>query len=38
VLKAEPQERTTRLVLSWLVGRQLRRGLGLLGIEAPERM
>ncbi|HET6338284.1 MAG TPA: arginine--tRNA ligase [Polyangiales bacterium] len=38
VLKAEPRERTARLVLAWLVGRQLRRGLGLLGIEAPERM
>lgn len=38
VLKADPQERTARLVLAWLVGRQLRRGLGLLGIDAPERM
>lgn len=38
VLKAEPAERTARLVLAWLVGRQLRRGLGLLGIEAPDRM
>jgi arginyl-tRNA synthetase len=38
VLKADPQERTARLMLAWLVGRQLRRGLGLLGIEAPDRM
>jgi len=38
VLKAEPGERAARLLLAWLVGRQLQRGLGLLGIEAPERM
>jgi arginyl-tRNA synthetase len=38
VLKAAPEERTTRLVLAWLVGRQLRTGLHLLGIAAPERM
>jgi arginyl-tRNA synthetase len=38
VLKAEPRERSARLILAWLVGRQLRRGLTLLGIAAPERM
>lgn len=38
VLKAEPVDRTARLLLAWLVGRQLQRGLGLLGIQAPQRM
>ncbi|HKP64068.1 MAG TPA: arginine--tRNA ligase [Polyangiales bacterium] len=38
VLKAEPEDRDARLMLAWSVGRQVRRGLGLLGIEAPERM
>jgi arginyl-tRNA synthetase len=38
VLKAEPAEREARLRLAWLVARQLRRGLGLLGIDAPQRM
>lgn len=38
VLKAEAGEREARLRLAWLVARQLRRGLGLLGIEAPQRM
>jgi arginyl-tRNA synthetase len=38
VLKAEPAERSARLALAWLVARQLHRGLGLLGIEAPPRM
>jgi arginyl-tRNA synthetase len=38
VLKAPPPERSARLALAWLVARQLQRGLGLLGIEAPPRM
>ena len=38
VLKAEGETRTTRLGLCWLTARQLERGLGLLGIDAPERM
>ncbi len=38
VLKAEPESRRTRLLLCWLTVRQLSRGLGLLGIDAPERM
>jgi arginyl-tRNA synthetase len=38
VLKAEATARQSRLALAWLCARQLRRGLGLLGIEAPERM
>jgi arginyl-tRNA synthetase len=38
VLKAEGAQRDTRLALCWLSARQLRRGLELLGIEAPERM
>ena len=38
VLKAEPDQRRTRLVLCWLTARQLARGLSLLGIDTPERM
>jgi arginyl-tRNA synthetase len=38
VLKAEGAARRTRLLLCWLTARQLARGLGLLGIAAPERM
>jgi arginyl-tRNA synthetase len=38
VLKAEGAERRARLLLCWLTARQLGRGLGLLGIAAPERM
>ncbi|MBK7581622.1 MAG: arginine--tRNA ligase [Myxococcales bacterium] len=39
VLKAESEEvRASRLALSELTARVLERGLGLLGIEAPERM
>jgi arginyl-tRNA synthetase len=38
VLKAGPEDRDARLMLAWSVGRQVRRGLGLLGIDAPERM
>ncbi|MFI5305903.1 MAG: arginine--tRNA ligase [Polyangiales bacterium] len=38
VLKAQPEARRTRLILCWLSARQLRRGLELLGIAAPERM
>jgi arginyl-tRNA synthetase len=38
VLRAEPHERQSRLLLVALCARQLRRGLGLLGIRAPERM
>ena len=38
VLKADPADREARLMLAWCVGRQLRRGLGLLGIDAPDRM
>jgi len=38
VLKAEGAARRTRLLLCWLTTRQLARGLGLLGIAAPERM
>lgn len=38
VLKSEGAERRTRLLLCWLTARQLRRGLSLLGIDAPERM
>jgi arginyl-tRNA synthetase len=38
VLKAEGAVRRTRLLLCWLTTRQLSRGLGLLGIAAPERM
>jgi arginyl-tRNA synthetase len=39
VLKAaSPEERTSRLCLADLTARVLARGLGLLGIEAPDRM
>lgn len=38
VLKAEPDERASRLLLLELAARTLRHGLGLLGIEVPERM
>ncbi|HEX7480409.1 MAG TPA: arginine--tRNA ligase [Polyangiales bacterium] len=39
VLRADdPAQRSGRLVLSWLVARQLRTGLRLLGIQVPERM
>lgn len=38
VLKAEPAARASRLLLLELVARTLRHGLGLLGIEVPERM
>jgi arginyl-tRNA synthetase len=38
VLKVEPPLRESRLALVDLTRRQLARGLGLLGIEAPERM
>ncbi|MBL8743266.1 MAG: arginine--tRNA ligase, partial [Myxococcales bacterium] len=38
VLKAEPAERASRLALCDLTARVMKQGLGLLGIEAPERM
>ncbi|MDB6150778.1 MAG: arginyl-tRNA synthetase [Chthoniobacter sp.] len=38
VLKAEGATRANRLALCEVTGRVLQRGLGLLGIEAPERM
>jgi arginyl-tRNA synthetase len=38
VLKAEGEERATRLALCDLTGRSLRTGLELLGIQVPERM
>jgi arginyl-tRNA synthetase len=38
VLKSEGATRDSRLGLCWLTARQLRRGLGLLGIAAVERM
>jgi len=38
VLKADEPERRSRLLLCWLTQRQLARGLGLLGIDAPQRM
>ena len=38
VLKSEGATRESRLLLCWLTARQLARGLGLLGIEAPQRM
>jgi arginyl-tRNA synthetase len=38
VLKAEGDTRESRLSLCWLTARQLRRGLGLLGIAVVERM
>jgi len=38
VLKAEGASRRARLLLCWATARQLARGLGLLGITAPDRM
>jgi arginyl-tRNA synthetase len=38
ILRSEPAVRQARLTLAGVAARQLRRGLGLLGIEAPERM
>ena len=38
VLKSEEPERTSRLALCALTGRVLEKGLGLLGIESPERI
>ena len=38
ILRAEPSVRASRLCLVWLTARQLQRGLGLLGIAAPDRM
>jgi arginyl-tRNA synthetase len=38
VLKADPVERATRLALCYATRRTLETGLGLLGIEAPQRM
>lgn len=38
ILKAEPEVRASRLVLTELVGRTLACGLGLLGISVPDRM
>lgn len=38
VLKAEGEQRTSRLALAALTARQMRRGLDLLGIEVLERM
>jgi arginyl-tRNA synthetase len=38
VLRAESGQREDRLLLSLLVARQIKRGLGLLGIGAPDRM
>jgi arginyl-tRNA synthetase len=39
ILRADTAEQhDTRLVLAWVAARQLRRGLALLGIEAPSRM
>ena len=38
VLKSEGETRESRLSLCWLTARQLRRGLGLLGIAVVERM
>ena len=38
VLKSEGAQRESRLALVNLTRRQMKRGLGLLGIEAPERM
>jgi arginyl-tRNA synthetase len=38
VLKAEGETQRTRVLLCWLTARQLRRGLALLGIDAPDRM
>jgi arginyl-tRNA synthetase len=38
ILRAEPAVRDGRLLMAWLTGRQLARGLGLLGIDAPSKM
>jgi arginyl-tRNA synthetase len=38
VLRAEGAAQRARLRLAWLTGRQLARGLSLLGIKAPDRM
>jgi len=38
ILQAPPDVRASRLVLCEITGRTLRTGLGLLGIETPERM
>ncbi len=38
VLKAQGETQRTRVLLCWLTARQLRRGLALLGIDAPDRM
>jgi arginyl-tRNA synthetase len=38
VLKSSGEEQRTRLLLCALTARQLKRGLGLLGIDAPDRM
>jgi arginyl-tRNA synthetase len=38
VLKSSGEEQRTRLLLCALTARQLQRGLGLLGIDAPDRM
>ncbi|MEM9692957.1 MAG: arginine--tRNA ligase, partial [Myxococcota bacterium] len=38
ILKAEGETQASRLALAALTARQLRRGLGLLGIHAPDRM
>lgn len=38
VLRAESDQRATRLTLLNLTGRQIRQGLALLGIDAPDRM
>jgi arginyl-tRNA synthetase len=38
VLKADAQQRSTRLVLCEVTGRVLRQGLDVLGIETPEEM
>jgi arginyl-tRNA synthetase len=38
ILRADPPVRAARLGLAWLAARQLNRGLGLLGIAAPNRM
>ncbi|MFK7911270.1 MAG: DALR anticodon-binding domain-containing protein, partial [Akkermansiaceae bacterium] len=38
VLKSEGEMQNTRLVLCELTSRVLKRGLGLLGIEVPEKM
>ncbi len=38
VLKAEGETRGSRIALCWLTARQIRRGLGLLGIQVVEKM